>query len=203
MEKISEECDEIIRLLKLRAISQQEYFDREIVKAEQVSRGLPRNSYMLMDLREPSYLSESELESVLRGTGLEGLGRFYLEAERREGVNALFLVCLSVEESGWGNSKIAQDKNNLFGHGAYNDSPYDSAFSFGSKKESIDSIAKTLKASYLTEGGSFFNGYTLRDVNVRYAVVKNGDGSYSPNLAWSNNIARLMEETMKRIVASN
>ena len=120
------------------------------------------------DVRTPSGISVEDMELALLGTGLEGLGSAYVQAEQEYGVNAVVLAGISGVESAWGTSNFARTRNNLFGYQAY-DSNVNSAKHFDTKEEGILTVAKHLSDNYLTEGASYFNGYTLRDMNIRYA----------------------------------
>lgn len=133
------------------------------------------------DLRTPSNLTGEQIEVILRGTELEGLGTTYAEAEIFYGINALVLVGISAHESGWGTSKLARERNNLFGFQAY-DSDIDKAMYFDSKEECILHVARHLSEKYLSPDGRYHKGYTLSDVNYYYASDEK----------WSVKIASMM-----------
>ena len=117
--------------------------------------------------------------------------QYFYYAERQYNINGVFIAAIGIHESAWGTSKIARDKNNLFGYGAYDSSPYNSAYSFENYSESIDLIARVLTKYYLNPAGtsiynsekavgSYYNGPTLSGVNTRYATDKNwANGVYS------------------------
>jgi beta-N-acetylglucosaminidase len=121
------------------------------------------------DLTLPSGESSQTIDSFLAGTDLAGLGPAYMEAERTYGVSARYLVAHSIEESGWGTSAIAQDKHNLFGYGADDGDPYGDAMSFSSFSACILFVAQQVRIGYLTPGGAYYHGPTLRGMNVDYA----------------------------------
>lgn len=136
-----------------------------------------------MDIRGLSYVTAYELDSLFKGTNMEGLGRVIIEAELRYSVNAMVIAAIAIHESSYGSSEIARTKNNLFGIQAYDRSPQESARYFSNKKECILEFTQFLSEDYLTEGGKFFQGgYTLKDVNKVYASDK----------SWSNKVARLV-----------
>lgn len=139
------------------------------------------------DLQMPSGISAGEINLKLKGTGMEGLGSSFVEAEQKHGVNALFLTSLAIHESAYGSSKIAKDKNNLFGFAAYDRSPYSSARTFATKEQGIDHVAAYLSEHYLTEGGKYYGGATLEGVGKRYAT--------DPN--WANAIKQIMDKLQK------
>ena len=104
---------------------------------------------------------------------LVGSGKFFKEMEKTHKINALYLMSHAIHESGWGTSKIAQDKRNLFGYGAVDGDAYNKAYSYATFRESIEDAAKRINAGYLSPTGGFYNGPVLGNkgigMNVRYA----------------------------------
>ena len=107
----------------------------------------------------------------------------FYNAEKKYNINGIFLAAMAIHESAWGSSQIAQDKNNLFGYGSYDESPYESSYDFNSYQESIDTVARSLVKYYLNPSGTkiydgetaaawYYNGPTLQGVNTRYASDK-------------------------------
>jgi len=125
------------------------------------------------DVRKKSSVSKEFIDKKFEGTALEGLGETFKKAEEKYGVNALFLAALAAHESAMGTSRIAREKNNLFGFGAYDRSPYASAKKFDSKEEGILEVAAYLSKNYLREGGKYFNGYSVEAIGKRYASDPN------------------------------
>lgn len=119
------------------------------------------------DLRTLSNLSEEDYEKMLEDTALAGIGDALVKAEEKYGVNGLYLLGLACLESGYGSSYFARDRHNLVGWGAYDSNP-NAAMSFESKDECILHVAQKLKENYLTKGGSYFEGYTARAIDVHY-----------------------------------
>lgn len=122
------------------------------------------------DVRLGSGATADAINAKLEGTGMAGLGDAFVAAEANYGVNAWFLTSVAAHESGYGTSKIAQDKNNLFGFQAYDSSPYASAATFASKADSVDYVAKYLSENYLKEGGSYYNGVSIDSIGKSYAT---------------------------------
>ena len=58
------------------------------------------------------------------------------------------------------------------GYKAYDRDPINSAQDFDSYVDAINVVAEALSKNYLTETGSFFNGYTVEAVNQKYATDK-------------------------------
>ena len=117
---------------------------------------------------------------------LAGKGATFKAAERRYGVNALYLVAHSALESAWGRSKIAKDKNNFFGIAAYDSTPYTSATKFDDVDSGILGAARWIDRNYLSNTGYPANGAYLGNkaggMNVNYATAP----------YWGESIASIM-----------
>ncbi|MGG2085371.1 glucosaminidase domain-containing protein [Lysinibacillus pakistanensis] len=154
--------------------------------------GYPNNNAYSLNLLTPSAVTAYELNQFLKGTNMAGLGAAFVYAELETGVNAIFLTSLAIHESSWGNSTIARNKSNLFGYGAYDKSPYDSAVHFNSIEEGVVFVANKLKINYLLTSGKYFAGSTLAGVNKRY----------SSDSKWGVKIATTMNQIDASILAN-
>lgn len=150
------------------------------------------------DIRKASNVTAEQLQFALKGTALEECVGAYIASEKEVGINALFMVALTANESAWGLSKIAQDKNNLTGLRAYNKDPYTYSKAFETPSDSIKYTANHIANKYLVENGPYHNGYGIKDINIRYAV--NDDGSVNEN--WSKTIIRIINELQHTIKES-
>lgn len=132
-----------------------------------------KNRFLFKNLTEPTKYSADELNRVysmmnIRNSRLAGKGAIFKEAEKRYGVNALYLMAHSALESAWGRSQIANDKNNFFGIAAYDNSPYDSAKKFDDVDKGILGAAKWIRENYIDRGRDHL-GNKATGMNVRYA----------------------------------
>ena len=132
-----------------------------------------KNRFLFKNLTEPTNYSADELNRVysmmnIRDSRLAGKGAIFKEAEKRYGVNALYLMAHSALESAWGRSQIANDKNNFFGIAAYDTSPYDSAKKFDDVDKGILGAAKWIRENYIDRGRDHL-GNKATGMNVRYA----------------------------------
>ena len=104
----------------------------------------------------------------------------FYNMEQKYNVNGFFLAAIGIHESAWGTSTIAQNKKNLFGYGSYDSDPYNMSYSFNNFSDGIELVAKMLVKYYLNPAGttiynnelavgSYYNGSTIKAVNVRYA----------------------------------
>ena len=109
---------------------------------------------------------------------------YFYYIEKQYNINGVFVAAVAIHESNWGTSNISKQKNNLFGYGAYDNSPYKSAYNFSNVSEGIDLIARVFVKYYLNPKGTsiysnekaigtYYNGPTLSGVNKRYATDKN------------------------------
>ena len=159
-----------------------------------------------MDLSKPSGLSIEQFRKILSGNPGDKQGvlasnaEYFYYCERQYGINGVFLASMAIHEGGWGTSKIANDKKNLFGYGAYDSNPYGGASSFSTYAEGIDLVARVLVKNYLhpkgeeiydgqIANGTYFNGPTLTGVNTRYASDKN----------WANAVFKWMTYLYNRL----
>jgi beta-N-acetylglucosaminidase len=109
----------------------------------------------------------------------------FIQAERENGVNGVYLLCHACLETGWGSSAIAHRKKNLFGYGAYDASPMNSAHTFATYGDSVLAVSRAIKKNYLMSDGKYYSkkyGPTLRGMNVNYAR----------DPKWHNSIAGIM-----------
>lgn len=118
-----------------------------------------------------SNIKEETLAKAFKNTKMQGLEKYFIQAERETGINALYLAGLAVHESGWNTSKFANKRNNLFGWQAY-DNDLDKTKYFESKGECILFVAERIKTLYLNENGMFHSGYTIESISSRYASDK-------------------------------
>ncbi len=121
------------------------------------SRG-GRITLATMPLDTPSGYSAARFERVFAGTALAGIGEALVEAELVTGINALVLAAICAHESGWGTSRLAREKNNLAGLGAYDGCEYTAALAFESRAECVMYLARLLrdKPGTLTDVGRWY-----------------------------------------------
>lgn len=113
-----------------------------------------------MELNEPSGLILSDYEKILSNQPNDTNDVFknnykaFYDAEQKYGINGIFLTSIAIHESGWGKSSIASNKRNLFGFGAYDSSPFESAITFEEYSEGVDEVASWLISNYLNPVGT-------------------------------------------------
>ena len=149
-----------------------------------------------MALNKPSGLTLNQFKKVLTDTKdvnniFTNNAEYFYYIESQYSINGIFVAAVGIHESNWGTSKIAKEKNNLFGYGAYDSNPYNGAYQFSDYSESIDLIARVFVKYYLNPKGtniyggekaigSYYNGNNLTGINKKYATDKNwANGVYS------------------------
>ncbi|PQZ59371.1 MULTISPECIES: S-layer homology domain-containing protein [Bacillus] len=144
-------------------------------------------SYINLDVTLPSNITAQEIDNFIgkyhSDSPLVGTGQDFIKAQNEYGVNALYLAAHAILESGYGKSEIAYRKHNLFGLKAFDWDPFANAKYLPSYGQSISYNADYVRKNYLEEGAAHFNGYTLPDMNVKYATDKE----------WAGKIANIME----------
>lgn len=148
------------------------------------------NYYMYLPHRSMSNYSTLDIDANLRSKGLIGTiygnifvsgysnmygsGSYFKSSERLYGSNAILMMSLATNESSLGQSKISREKNNLFGHAAYDSDAYNSATGYLDPYSSILAHAK----SYINCGYANPNDYRYygshvgnksSGMNVKYA----------------------------------
>lgn len=132
------------------------------------------------DLRQASGVTAEEIESLVAGTGLTGLGPAFVAAEQTYGINALALLSVAILESGWGRSWQAKERHNLFGIN------HPRLRSFPSKTASIMYTGNLLRTAYFARGRT-----SPREVGRVYAA--------DPH--WSTKMARIWAQMEAKVQA--
>ena len=106
------------------------------------------NYYQYLPLRSTTSYSASDLNSTINGkisstSKLKDLGNDFVNNQNTYGVNALLMASIAINESGWGDSSIAKNKNNLFGLNAVDASPSQRANYYSSVSACIKDFAET------------------------------------------------------------
>jgi len=180
---------------------------------QQVITGDPmgsRDSYQFIDLRTESRVTASQINNYIAGyvnnTGkssiLTNKGQVFIDAGKKYGVNALYLAAHAIHESAYGTSTISIAKNNLFGFGAYDATPFVGAYRFASVELCIDYIAREMKATYLNPAnwkyqGAYLGFSTKTLTNAR--VDSNSEGMnffYASDANWGKAISQHMEKIL-------
>ncbi len=152
-----------------------------------------------MKLNKPSGLTLEQFKKILSDKNdtnkiFINNAEYFYYIEKQYNINGIFVAAVGIHESAWGTSKIALQKNNLFGYGAYDSNPYNGAYNFNNYSESIDLLARVFVKYYLNPKGTniysgekavgtYYNGPNLTGVNTKYATDKN----------WANAVYKHMQ----------
>lgn len=181
------------------------YTNPEYAEKCRLQKILNKLSYEI-NVNEPSGLTLEDFKKVLSNNPkdvnkiFENNAEVFYNLEQKYRINGLFIAALGIHESAWGTSAIAKDKLNLFGYGAYDDTPYESALTFNSYAEGIETVTKSLIKNYLnvagteiyngeTATGKYYHGTTVSSINIKYATDEN----------WSNAIYNIMEGLYEKL----
>lgn len=195
---VKSECVAYVNL----KVEEEQKSESEFAKTKQQ---LLSNVNFNMSLNKPSGLTLEQFKKVL--TDNKDINRifannaeYFYYIEKQYNINGIFVAAVGIHESAWGTSKIALQKNNLFGYGAYDSNPYNGAYEFKDYAESIDLVARVFVKYYLNSSGTsiyggekavgtYYNGATLTSVNVKYASDKN----------WANAVFSYMKELYNKV----
>lgn len=137
------------------------------------------NYYQYLPMRSTTSYSSSTFSSIINSKAsasskMYGTGSTFISNQNTYGVNALIMAGIAANESAWGTSWIAANKNNLFGLNAVDSSPGTSSSTYGSVSSCISDFANGwMSRGYLDPddwrycGG--FLGNKESGLNVKYA----------------------------------
>lgn len=171
------------------------------VEPEKTQSSAGENSGLTREiaLNRPSGFSSEQFKKALtddkdKNKIFQNNSEYFYYIEDEYNINGMFVAAIGIHESAWGTSRLAKNKYNLFGYGAYDSNPYNGAYTFSSYSESIDLIARVLVKYYInpagtkiydgqTASGKYYNGNTISGVNKKYATDTN----------WGNAVYKYME----------
>lgn len=153
------------------------------------------NYYMYLPHRARSNYTADDIDAYLKNTknligsiygkqyvqrysNMWATGIFFKSSESLYGGNAILMMSLAINESALGQSRIAIDKNNLFGHAAYDSSAYSSATGYLNPYQSILGHAK-----------SYINCGYANPKDYRYYGSNMGNKSTGMNIMYASDPA--------------
>lgn len=142
------------------------------------------NYFQFLPMRSTTTYTAEELGSIINNlipknskyadeSKMRNIGQDLIDSQNKYGVNALLIAGIAANESAWGTSKIAREKNNLFGWKAYDSDP-NMAGAFRSPSHCIQEYMQIhMSKGYLFPGDWRYMGGYLGDkgsgINVKYA----------------------------------
>ncbi len=110
-------------------------------------------------------------------------GQVIIKASKETGLDPRYILAHAIHETGWTVSKIARDKNNFFGIGAFDASPYASAYNWTGVEAGIIGGAKWIEEHYYSSSYHQNTIYKMRH--------NNGTHEYATDSGWANKIANI------------
>jgi len=183
-ELINESLGQIKKSPKVTVLSANQPIAQENIV--QVSQSLP--SQPSSTVKSDSRLTEEHITQIFEGTSLadHDLEKTILDIEELYGINAYFTIAVMKLESGHGKSKIARDKNNLFGLNAIDGDAYNKAFSFETKGDSVEKFGQLISDNYIDKGFT-----SIEKVASKYC---------SANPKWSSLVMNIMKRDYKKLL---
>ena len=173
--------------------------DKKTIESKYAAKASSAGLNFNMALNKPSGFSLEQFQKALtdekdKNNVFENNAEYFYLIEQQYNINGMFVAAVGIHESAWGTSKIANNKHNLFGYGAYDSNPYNGAYSFTDYSESIDLIARVFVKYYInpagtkiydgnTASGKYYSGSTLSSINKKYATDSN----------WANAVYKYMQ----------
>ena len=163
--------------------------ENETKESTKTKQELNSNLSFNMALNKPSGLSLEQFKKILNDSKdknkiFTNNSEYFYYIEKQYNINGVFVAAVGIHESAWGTSKIALQKNNLFGYGAYDSNPNNGAYNFSNYSESIDLISRVFVKYYINPKGTsiyggekavgtYYNGSNLSGINKKYASDSN------------------------------
>lgn len=150
------------------------------------------NYFQYLPARSKTSLTASQLDQytiqVVSSGKLLNAGSSLISNQNTYGVNALIMYANAALESGWGQSQIAINKNNLFGHGAVDSNPYYGANGYAS----VDDCVKYHAKMFISEGYCDPKDYSGRYYGSHLGDKESGiNVKYASDPYWGEKIAHI------------
>lgn len=173
-----------------RMLSKLKNKENDIIKMKEKLQDLEFNNVVFNpnNITEKSNLNGKQLKILFKSNStyknLIGLEDAFIQAEKEYGVNAIFLLGIVSQESGFVTSRRAIEENNLTGYAIYQNS---SEKAFNSKYESIMDTSKLLKEEYIL-------GRNIKDIEDINEVYCPNDDYY-----WSTSIQKIISTYLSEL----
>lgn len=131
--------------------------------------------------------SAEDLNKHLSGV-LAGKGKKFIELQNKYGISAAFLAAIANNESSYGTSPAARNKNNVAGIMSAS-SKFTKLATFKSVDDCLDAMAKNLKNNYVDEGL-----VTISQIHEKYAPIGSGNDPTGLNNNWGRVVAQLTDK---------
>lgn len=157
--------------------------------------------YQMLNLGKYQGVSVSSLNKILKGKGtLDGQGKAFAEACKKNNINEIYLIAHAFLESGYGTSNFASGRYgayNYFGIGAYDNNP-NYAMTFAKNKD------WTTPAKAIMGGASFVRkDYINKGQNTLYRIRWNPKNpathQYATAIEWCQHQASTIAKLYKQI----
>lgn len=186
LELAKRENDQLGRLLDVEIDKNNKLMD-ELTRPEDYIL-ISRTLINVYDITKPSGISIADFNELLKGTGLQGLGASFYEAEHTYEINGFFAISVAQLESGYGTTPLAKKKNNLFAMNAWGDTDaevFHRAVKYSTKHDSIMAFGKLMRNNYINKGRT-----NVRAVGAIYCELP----TY-----WTKSITRLIETNIRKM----
>lgn len=168
------------------------FIESQVVLSKQMDTEYNRTNFANKELNKYPIMTIDEMNKWINDRAPKdsifiGKGKEFLEVSKEVDLDPRYLVAHAALESSWGTSKIAKDKNNFYGIGAYNSSPYESAKSFPNTKSGILEGAKWIKTNYIEQGQDTL--YKMQYGKKTYCTLDDG---VTPDSSWISKIVAII-----------
>lgn len=118
-----------------------------------------------------------------KGSNMRNMGDAFIKAGEASGLDPRYLVAHAAHETGWGTSNISKKKGNMYGIGAFDATPYSSAYKYNNTEAGIIEGAKWISDNYYAKGQKTLG-------SMRH---NGGKHEYATDPDWDKKIAGIMK----------
>jgi beta-N-acetylglucosaminidase len=153
--------------------------------AAQLDQAIMAKLANLEKLYQQNPTAYARYKDATKKSKLIGLGSHLKQVESEKHINALLILGLAFNESQYGLSDKAQQKNNLFGINAVDSNP-DQADAFPSPEACVDALADKFNSMYILANGWAANGAVPGNKGTGFNV------KYASDMFWGEKLASHM-----------
>lgn len=168
---------------------QEEAERQRLLREEEERRRREEPHFNPYNVSELSNLSKEQMSIMLEGTALHTLVNAYYWYEQKYQINAVFMMALTAEESGWGRSSLAISNNNLSGHKTRS-GEWEYYSDWG---ECLEESFRLISEEYVNPNGLFYTGASMYNINLVYCPDPVNPSS------WADNISRIGYELLNKL----
>lgn len=152
-ELINQMSDKMTQLEEQIDSLQEQVNETSVKPVAKINRNTDLSVRTVMTADRMNYIIDQWSQRQDEESSFVGHGQAFIDASKLTGLDPVYILAISANESGFGTSRIAKEKNNFMGIGAYDSSPYESSHNMGDCiDQGIINGAVWIASNYYDEG---------------------------------------------------